>query len=50
MLVISNGCLAGGAIGDNLGRPVEGWNYDRIEMEARTCSGSSPNKLEHPSL
>lgn len=25
------GCLAIGAIGDNLGRPVEGWHYKRIE-------------------
>lgn len=25
------GCLAIGAIGDNLGRPVEGWHYEKIE-------------------
>ena len=25
------GCLAGGAIGDNLGRPVENWNYRDID-------------------
>jgi len=24
------GCLAIGAIGDNLGRPVEGWHYKNI--------------------
>lgn len=27
------GCLGIGAIGDNLGRPVEGWHYERIEKE-----------------
>lgn len=27
------GCLGIGAIGDNLGRPVEGWHYERIERE-----------------
>jgi ADP-ribosylglycohydrolase len=27
------GCLAIGAIGDNLGRPVENWHYERIERE-----------------
>jgi len=27
------GCLAAGAIGDTLGRPVEGWEYSRIEAE-----------------
>jgi len=27
------GCLAIGAIGDNLGRPVEGWHYVRIEEQ-----------------
>ena len=25
------GCLAIGAIGDNLGRPVENWHYERID-------------------
>jgi len=27
------GCLAGGAIGDQLGRPVEGWHYRDIEAK-----------------
>ena len=27
------GCLIGGALGDTLGRPVEGWDYDRIVAE-----------------
>jgi len=27
------GCLAIGAIGDRLGRPVEGWHYQRIDEE-----------------
>ena len=27
------GCLVGGAMGDTLGRPVEGWDYDRIVEE-----------------
>ena len=27
------GCLAGGAIGDTLGRPVEGWHYKDIEAK-----------------
>ena len=27
------GCLAGGAIVDTLGRPVEGWHYKDIEAQ-----------------
>ena len=27
------GCLAGGLIGDAMGAPVEGWNYERIAAE-----------------
>lgn len=27
------GCLAGGALGDQLGRPVEGWHYKDIEAK-----------------
>lgn len=27
------GCLAGGAIGDNLGRPAEGWHYKDIDAK-----------------
>ncbi|MFC6613597.1 ADP-ribosylglycohydrolase family protein [Halopenitus salinus] len=30
------GCLIGGAIGDALGAPVEGWTYERIEEEYGT--------------
>jgi ADP-ribosylglycohydrolase len=29
----TTGCLAAGAIGDTLGRPTEGWDYDRIAAE-----------------
>jgi ADP-ribosylglycohydrolase len=40
------GCLAGGAIGDNLGRPVEGWNYDRIEREKGMVTDPWPEGSE----
>lgn len=30
------GCLIGGAIGDSLGAPVEGWTHDRIQEEYGT--------------
>lgn len=36
------GCLIGGAIGDALAAPIEGWSYDRIRREYGTVDDFKP--------